>query len=98
MSVRIREDQTHRRLDLYRDQQLHDGFNHRLGVPTGVEVIGQRSSNRTTANIPLVGDEGHDVTLASSFGQHFPGGPSNLKLLSSFGFVVSNDLVVCLGI
>ena len=43
--------------------------------------------------IPLVVEEGNEVTLASFLGQHFPGGPGNLQLLAGLGLVASDDLV-----
>ena len=44
--------------------------------------------------IPLVVEEGNNVTLTSTLGQHFLGSSGDLQLLASLGLVVGDDLVV----
>ena len=73
-------------------EHLCDGINDRLGVPIWVEVIGQWRSDHT-ASIPLVIEEGKDVSFASTLGQNFPRGSGNLQLLASLGLIASHDLV-----
>ena len=61
-------------------------------VPIWVEVIGQWGSDHT-ASIPLVIEEGKDVSFVSTLGQNFPRGSGNLQLLASLGLIASHDLV-----
>jgi len=64
-----------------------------LGVPAGVEGVGQGGSNRTAVEIQLVVEEGNAVALAGTPSQHFPGGLGNFQLPASPSLIVSDDLV-----
>ena len=75
------------------DLLLCDGINNRLGIPVGVEIVGQRSADSTALEIPLLEEESEKVALASSLSQLFPGYPGDLQFLARLGLIVKDDLV-----
>ena len=86
------KERTKHTLDLY--EQLRDGIDYRLGIPVGVEIVGEGKSDDGAVNVPLVEEGCSEVSLVCSLFQHFPGDLSHLRLLTSLSFVISDDLVV----
>ena len=73
---------------------LRDGIDYRLGIPVGVEIVGEGKSDDGAVNVPLVEEGCSEVSLVCSLFQHFPGDLSHLQLLTGLSFVISDDLVV----